>query len=139
MWIWGDGFINVADFGIQGWSGWDKSPWRSVDKVPKDIVVCDWQYKKAVETPAYFIRKGFPVVSSPFRMADVALAELDMMRRLRTESDLALGMLQTTWTGFDPFVRAYYGELDPSVSRNRMAVEVANCFKTLFAALRGER
>jgi hypothetical protein len=47
-------------------------------------------------------------------------------------------MLQTTWCGFDRFMRAYNGELDAEEERDQGAIEAAGCFKTLFAALRGE-
>lgn len=137
MWMWGDRFINAAEFGTGRWSGSENGTWPAVDKVPKDILICDWHYTAAVKTPPYFIGKGFGVVASPYRMADVALAQLEMMRELRTENELSLGMLQTTWSGFDSFARAYYGELDPNVERNKGAIEAASCFKTLFAALRG--
>jgi len=138
MWMWGDRFINAAEFGTGRWSGSENGTWPAVDKVAKDILICDWHYVDAVKTPAYFIGKGFGVVASPYRVADVALAQLEMMRHLRSQSDLALGMLQTSWSGFDSFVRAYYGELDEAVERNKGAIEAAVCFKALFAALRGE-
>ncbi len=78
------------------------------------------------------------MVASPWRKQDVALEELSVMRRCRRQSDRALGMLQTTWCGFDRFVRAYYGELDAGQERGRGAVEAAGCFRALFAALRGQ-
>jgi hypothetical protein len=138
MWMWGDRFIDAAEFGTGRWSGSENGTAPSVDRVAKDIVICDWHYVEPVATPRYFIDRGFGVVASPWRVKDVALAQLDMMRGLRAESDLALGMLQTTWCGFDGFVRAYFGELDGSEERHRMPIEAADCFRTLFAALRGE-
>jgi len=107
--------------------------------VPKDIVICDWHYEHAFETPAFFAQKGFRVVASPWQKEDVALAELSVIRRVRQESDKALGMLQTTWCGFDSFVRAYYGMLDAAEKRNQHAIGAARCFKALFAAIRGEK
>jgi len=138
MWIWGDRFIDAAEFKTGRWSGSENGTAPAVDRVPKDIVICDWHYVAPVPTPKFFIDKGFGVVASPWRVKEVALAQLDMLRGLRAESDLALGMLQTSWCGFDGFVRAYFGELDPSVERHQMAIEAADCFRTLFAALRGE-
>jgi hypothetical protein len=43
-------------------------------------------------------------------------------------------MVQTTWCGADAFVRAYNGE-----GGRESAVEAAECFRVLFAAMRGER
>jgi hypothetical protein len=139
MWMWGDRFINAAEFGIDRWSGSKNGTWPAVDKAPKDIVICDWHYTKAIKTPAYFVGKGLGVVAAPYRAADVALEQLKMIRELRTESALAMGMLQTSWSGFDTFVRAYYGEPGPETGQRRRAIEAASCFKTLFAAIRGER
>ncbi len=138
MWMWGDRFINAADYPTGLWEGSENDTWPAVDKVAKDIVICDWHYEQAFETPEFFAQKGFGVVASPWRKEDVALDELRIMQRLRQDSDRALGVLQTTWCGFDSFVRAYYGELDPEGRRSRGPIEAAHCFKTLFAALRGE-
>ncbi len=138
MWMWGDRFINSAEFPTGLWEGSANNTWPSVDSVPRDIVICDWHYEQPFETPAFFARKGFRVVASPWRKQDVALGELDVIRRVRQESQNALGMLQTTWCGFDNFVRAYYGTLEGEGRRNEHAIEAAGCFRALFAAMRGE-
>jgi len=138
MWMWGDRFINSAEFPTGMWEGSANNTWQAVDRVPKDIVICDWHYERAFETPAFFVQKGFPVVGSPWQKEDVALEELKIIRRLRGESDRALGMLQTTWCGFDSFVRAYYGQLDPQDRRSQHALGAARCFKALSAAMRGD-
>jgi hypothetical protein len=138
MWMWGDRFINPDEFGTGKWEGSGNATWPSVDMVPTDIVICDWHYEKPFETPGFFAAKGFPVVASPWRKRDVALAELDIIRRERETTDKALGMLQTTWCGFDRFLKGYYGELDPEEKRTQSAIESADCFRALFAAMRGE-
>lgn len=138
MWMWGDRFINSAEYPTGKWSGSENGTWPAVDGVPTDIAICDWHYTRAFETPTFFIAKGFSVVASPWREQDVALDQLRVMRRCRQESDRALGMLQTTWCGFDRFMRAYNGELDAEEERNQGAIEAAGCFKRLFSALRGE-
>lgn len=137
-WMWGDRFINAAEYSTGKWSGSENDTWPAVDAVPNDIVICDWHYTQAHETPAFFLGKGFSVVASPWRDQDVALEELNILRRCRRESDRALGMLQTTWCGFDRFIRAYNGELDADQERNQGAIEAAGCFRTLSAALRGQ-
>ncbi len=45
-----------------------------------------------------------------------------------------LGMLQTTWTGFAAFARAYFGEEKTNIA----AIEAASCFRELFRELRAE-
>ena len=131
--MWGDRFIDGESTGIGKWSASTNGTHPAVDKVPKDVIICDWHYTSAPPTPRYFVEKGFRVVACPWRNEQVALQQLAMIRDLRKETDRALGMLQTTWCGFDRFVRAYYGQTD-----NRDATEAARCFKTLFAAIRGE-
>lgn len=138
MWMWGDRLINSAEFQTGLWEGSANNTWPAVDHVPKDIVICDWHYEQTFETPAFFARKGFRVIASPWQKEDVAVGELSVIRRLRMNTDRALGMLQTTWCGFDDFVRACYGDLDPAEKRNEHAIGAARCFKALFAAIRGE-
>jgi len=138
MWMWGDRLIPADRFDTGKWQGSANGTWPAVDKVPKDIIICDWHYRNAPPTPKYFVEKGFRVVACPWRNHEVALAQLRMIRELRRESDRALGMLQTTWCGFEPFVRAYYG-MEQRGRANRSAVEAARCFKILFAAIRGEQ
>ncbi|MCK4283869.1 MAG: family 20 glycosylhydrolase [Candidatus Brocadiae bacterium] len=138
MWMWGDRFIDGKATGLGKWSASMNDTAPAVDAVPKDIVICDWHYTQAPETAAYFLDKGFRVVASPWQDSGVALRQLEMIRSLRKDNDRALGMLQTTWCGFERFARAYYGELDADQKRSESAIGAANCFKTLFAALRGE-
>ncbi|MCK4375420.1 MAG: family 20 glycosylhydrolase [Candidatus Brocadiae bacterium] len=138
MWMWGDRLIDGEEMGIGRWEASLGGTHPALDMVPKDIIICDWHYDRAPQTPAYFLEKGFGVVACPWRKEEVALEQLEMIRELRKENDRALGMLQTTWCGFERFVRAYNGELDAEERRNRSAVEAARCFKTLFAAIRGE-
>jgi len=139
MWVWGDRFINSTEFATGLWEGSANNTWPALDRVPKDIVICDWHYEQAFETPGFFARKSFRVVASPWQKEGVALAELGVIRRVRAESEHALGMLQTTWCGFDSFIRAYYGELDAAEKQNQHALGAARCFKALFAAIRGEQ
>jgi hypothetical protein len=137
MWMWGDRFLDGAVTGVGKWEGADNGTHAALDLVPRDIVICDWHYEKAVPTAAYFALEGFQVISSPWRKPEVALAQLDLVRSVRRHASgvlggRMLGMLQTTWCGLGPFVKAYYG-LDRS---NKNAVEAARCFRSLFRQIR---
>jgi len=138
MWMWGDRLINAAEFATGKWEGSANDTWPAVDAVPKDIVICDWHYERAFRTPRYFVDKGFSVVACPWQKAEVALEELEIMCATRRQDPRALGMLQTTWCGWEPFVRAYHGELPEDEKRFRNANGAARCFKQLSAALRGD-
>jgi len=131
MLMWGDRFINADEFRTGRWEGSANGTWPAVDMVPGDIIICDWHYERAFETPAYFAGKGFGVLACPWRKPDVALEQVDIIRRLRAQDERALGVLQTTWCGFDRFARAYYGELDGSDKRNRSPLEAAECFRAV--------
>lgn len=141
MWMWGDRFIDGKATGIGEWEAATNGTHPAVDRVPKDIVICDWHYDRAPETARFFVDRGFPVVSCPWRKPAVALSQLEQMRGLRAHADpalagRALGMVQTTWCGFMPFARAY-GRLEAGGEVTKdSAAESAHCFRTLMKALR---
>lgn len=110
--MWGDRFIDGLATKIGKWEASENNTAPAIDRVPKDIVICDWHYEKAPETPRFFASKGFEVVACPWRKPSVALGELAHIRGMRAGGDpatarLALGLVQTTWCGFAPFMRAY--------------------------------
>ncbi|MCB1126733.1 MAG: family 20 glycosylhydrolase [Verrucomicrobiae bacterium] len=140
-WLWGDRFLDGSATGLGKWEASENGTQGSMDRVPKDLVVCDWHYNNAPETARLFAEKGFDVVSCPWRKPDVALAQLKELQGLRAGHDPAvaahaLGMLQTTWCGPSRFAGAL-GDLKPGepVSGNSGS-ESANCFLTLFNAIR---
>ena len=138
MWMWGDRLIDAQHFHTGKWEGSENGTWAAVDTVPKDVVICDWHYERAFHTPEFFIGKGFGVVASPWRRKAVALEELAIMREAAKTDRKALGVLQTTWCGYEQFIRAYDGELQATDGGASNAVGSAESFKALFAALRGE-
>ncbi|MBI5386759.1 MAG: family 20 glycosylhydrolase [Verrucomicrobia bacterium] len=143
LWMWGDRFLDGKATRIGKWEASENGTHPAVDLVPKDIVICDWHYEKAHDTPRFFAGKGFQVVACPWRKADVALGELDRIRTLRAGDDRAvaeraLGMVHTTWCGFAPFVRACQAQPTNAVPAKSAPAESAHCFTTLFKAIRGE-
>lgn len=138
MWMWGDRFLDGAGTGIGKWEASENQTAPSLQAVPKDVVVSDWHYDQAHPSAAHFALSGFRVVSSPWRKTSVALAQLAQIRDARMHSSAAvrdrmMGMLQTTWTGFGPFVQAYFREGPPPRVE---AAEAAQCFRELFRELR---
>ena len=141
MWMWGDRFLDGKATGIGKWEASENGTHAAVDQVPKDIVICDWHYEKAHETPRFFAQKGFEVVACPWRKPDVALGQLAHLRSVRRGPDKAiarraLGMVQTTWCGFAPFVRAYEAQESGASPAKGNPAEAAQCFRALFAAIR---
>ncbi|UCF39146.1 MAG: family 20 glycosylhydrolase [Acidobacteriota bacterium] len=136
MWLWGDRLIDGETTGIGEWEASTNDTFAAIDMIPTDIVICDWHYEYSPPTAGMFALKGFPVVMSPWRKSDVALAHLEQMKHLRSASnktlaDRALGLVHTTWTSPENFMAAYSG--DPSARES--ATESAECFKKLFKKL----
>jgi len=133
MWMWGDRFLDGKATKIGKWEASETGTHPAIDLVPKDIVICDWHYEQAPETPRYFVSKGFAVLSCPWKKEAVALGELKLQRALAGEKNPGqpLGMLQTTWVSFPKFIQAYNGQKQEGDSPGSV-----QCFKTLFAELR---
>ena len=137
LWMWGDRFLDGKTSGIGKWEASLNDTAPALHLVPKDIMICDWHYERAVPSAAHFALEGFQVVSSPWRKPGVALRQLDLMRLVRAQAGQPVasrmqGMLQTTWCGAGAFIRAYFGE----DSSNRQALEAVQCFRELFRELR---
>jgi hypothetical protein len=142
LWMWGDRFIDGAATGIGEWEASKNGTASAIDKVPKNIVICDWHYEKAWDTPRFFAEKGFQVVACPWRKADVARGSLAHIAAIRSGADRAvaaraLGVVQTTWCGCAPFAKAYADlKAGAPAGKDAAPAEAAKCFRELFAALR---
>ncbi|MFA7173236.1 MAG: family 20 glycosylhydrolase [Kiritimatiellia bacterium] len=85
-----------------------------LDALPRDIVICDWQYytvpaKDAIQWPTmqYFHEKGFPVLACPWKNSEGTKSQSSLV----LEKGMA-GMLCTTWNymhGNDMYRMLYYG------------------------------
>ena len=141
MWMWGDRFLDGKSTGLGKWEASENGTQSAIDLVPKDIVICDWHYDTAPETPQIFANKGFEVVACPWRKAEVALSELRHIQTIRGGSDpavarRALGVVQTTWCGFSAFAKACNAQSAAAAAGKGFAFESAACFLKLFAAMR---
>jgi hypothetical protein len=141
MWMWGDRFLDGKATGIGKWEASLNGTHPAVDQVPKDIVICDWHYDKAHPTAQFFVSKGFAVVECPWRKPAVALGQWEQIKALRESpdrpaADRALGLVQTTWCGFSPFLQACNSQPTNAVPARTAPAEAANCFQALFKAVR---
>ena len=141
MWMWGDRFIDGKETGIGKWEASENGTHAAIDMAPKDIVICDWHYGKAHDTPRFFAEKGFRVVACPWKDSGVAVAQLDHIRAIRDQQDKAvanraLGMVQTTWCGFGRFVAAYDSLGEAKKAGKSNAWGSARCFKKLYEQIR---
>lgn len=107
---------------------------RAIDLIPKDVVINDWHYTRAVPTAPIFAAKGFRVVTCPYRMPEVALDQLEATLMFRETSPPEMrerfaGMMQTIWSGAGRFLDQFYGREDSAHRRGGDAVET---FRKLF-------
>jgi hypothetical protein len=137
LWIWGDRLLDGVTTGMGKWEASSNDTFGAIALIPKDVKITDWHYNAPQPTAPYFALQGFSVTSSPWRKPGVALRQLDLIRATRRDASpqvaqRMLGVVQTTWVGFGPFVRAYFGEktADPQI------IEALNCFRELFGELR---
>ena len=54
MLMWSDRFLDAKTTGYGRWEASDTGSHRAIDRVPKDIIMCDWHY----EMPAVYQRMG---------------------------------------------------------------------------------
>ncbi|HEX5026390.1 MAG TPA: family 20 glycosylhydrolase [Agriterribacter sp.] len=113
LWIWGDRLLDGRTTGLGMWEASYNDTWRAIDMIPKDIMICDWHYERPDKTAVYFAMKGLNVVTCPWRNPSIAVSQLNDMINFRNESTAAMksnfqGMVQTVWSGAEPFMRGYY-------------------------------
>jgi len=130
LWIWGDRLIDGKTTGLGEWEASYKSTARSIDLIPKDVMICDWHYERPDPTAVYFAMKGFDVVTCPWKSASIAVEQTDDMLRWRRTTSAEMqprfqGMVQTVWVSAETFLRQdYAGKGNPTNSWN--------CFQAVF-------
>jgi hypothetical protein len=141
LWIWGDRLLDGTSTGLGMWEASTNGTERAIDLIPKDVVICDWHYERAVPTAAYFAMKGLDVVACPWRKPEVARLQLKEMIEARDQSPEKLkshfaGMMQTVWTGADSFLDEFYGRKPPRTRKgSRPGESESDCFKALFSEI----
>ncbi|HZU24867.1 MAG TPA: family 20 glycosylhydrolase [Bryobacteraceae bacterium] len=140
LWIWGDRLLDGATTGAGKWEGSFNGTWTAIDRIPRDVVICDWHYDSPIPGAAFFAMKGFNVIACPWRKADVALAEIAQIENLRSSADANIGervtgFMETTWGQTADFIHAYFGE-PPA---NDQIAQVVQTFKASFSRLRADQ
>ena len=97
--IWHDMLLDRDD---PRWKGFyhfgSKSTATLVDTLPKDVVICDWEYSEKLEdvtkwpTIAYFKEKGFDVVGCPWVNHEAMRGMADFVAGIG-----GFGFIETTW------------------------------------------
>jgi hypothetical protein len=115
MYMWGDRLLDGETTGLGMWCASKNGTYPAIDLIPKDVIICDWQYRTAPPTPSYFAIKGFKVISCSFQFPEVAQQQLQSTINIRksvnpTIKSRMLGVMHTYWSTFDSFYRCYKNE-----------------------------
>ncbi len=110
MLMWGDRLIDSGKINYGKWEASANGTAPAVDRIPKDIIICDWHYepRPAYESVPMFLEKGFRVWPASWRKPEGAKALVEYSRTM--DDPRMLGHLNTTWgavpmkelPGFEP-------------------------------------
>lgn len=97
MLMWGDRLLDGKATGYGKWEAAENGTQGAIDRIPKDIIMCDWHYGKRQSYPSIplFIEKGFRVWPGGWDKVDATEALIDFAQKHRGER--MLGHLFTTW------------------------------------------
>ncbi|NLX54641.1 MAG: family 20 glycosylhydrolase [Planctomycetaceae bacterium] len=107
MLMWSDRLLDSKTTGYGRWEASNTGSHRAIERVPKDIIMCDWHYEMpqtyrnmGQEQPfpsvQFFQEQGFRVLPSPWRNPESAVAFLRVAKQGATER--MLGALFTGWS-----------------------------------------
>ena len=104
MLMWADRLLDGKATGYGEWEASENGTAPAIDRIPKDIVLCDWHYETRYnDAPAtypsvhYFQEKGFRVWPSAWNSEENA--RLLAAASLQNRTDRMVGYLATTWAG----------------------------------------
>jgi hypothetical protein len=134
LWIWGDRLLDGKTTGFGLWEASMNNTHRSIDLIDKDVMICDWHYDKAEQSPVYFAMKGFSVITCPWKKPEVAVTQTKDMLRSRAHATSEMkpryqGMMQTVWSGASSFLDEFYGRKTAGPESE------SACFRALFEEL----
>jgi hypothetical protein len=94
--MWGDRLLDASRM-YSSYEASANGTWTAIDKIPKDIIICDWHYYPAFNYPSIplFLAKGFRVLHCGWDKSEVSTALIDCGRRYAGER--MLGHIFTTW------------------------------------------
>ena len=122
LWIWGDRLLDGKTTGLGMWEASENNTFGAIDRIPKDVVICDWHYERADPTAALFAMKGFRVITCSWNRAVVTREQLELIRTFRANStdimkDRFYGFIQTVWSPAGTFLDLYYSK---NIDEDRM-------------------
>jgi hypothetical protein len=135
MLMWGDRLIDQRDTHYNWYESSQNGTAPAIDRIPKDIVICDWHYGKRTHYPSVveFQEKGFRVWPASWNHEASAVALIEYARENATSR--LLGHLCTSWVPVVEFTQALLKEGDQTkLSKNAVsAAEVLRACAALWA------
>ena len=124
MFMWGDRLLDSKATGYHDWEASINDTFDAIDKIPRDIVICDWHYEKMDNYPSVsiFTSKGFRTVICPWQKADAAQAFVEYARN--TASENLMGVLSTSWCDSGDIARYLCGVDEDMEDRPKNVSEV---------------
>ncbi|MCS7264142.1 MAG: family 20 glycosylhydrolase [Armatimonadetes bacterium] len=134
MLMWGDRLLDDKEMGYGKWEASQNGTAPAIDKIPKDIIICDWHYGLRHGYPSipYFQKKGFRTVSASWKDDGAAIAFLNYSCKVATEK--WLGHMCTTWVDGSDFAKSILGMQGASET----AYQASNALRACIAALEKE-
>ncbi len=104
--IWGDRLLEKSRFPYSKWESSENETAGAIDRIPQDIIICDWHYGGHPEYPSipFFQEKAFRVLAASWKNPKSARAFYS--HALSQQKGRFLGFLATTWIGSDQVVQA---------------------------------
>ena len=101
MYMWSDRLLDGQAMG-NVYSEWDASyngTYTAINKIPKDIILCDWHYDDLDAYPSikYFADAGFKVLTASYNDVNAAENFVRATVQARKTNANVLGHLYTTW------------------------------------------
>jgi hypothetical protein len=97
MLMWGDRLLDSKTTGYSEWDAAANGTAAAIDRIPKDIIICDWHYEKRDSYPSIpiFLNKGFRVWPSGWYKVPATQAFVSFAQRQKNPR--MFGYLCTTW------------------------------------------
>lgn len=126
--MWGDRFLNAAETGYGTWEASDNGTESALEKVPKDILICDWHYedREAYNSVDRFADAGFRILLSPWRYKANAVKFLEYAKR--HDKGHIDGVLATTWGPFGDLARHMLYGSEPHANTEFVAQTIRTIF-----------
>jgi len=107
MLMWADRLIDANQIDYGEWEASKNGTAAAVDRIPRDIILCDWHYEPRESYPSVpmFIEKGFRVLPASWRNVEASRALIQYSMGLKKPA--VLGHLFTRWSAAKDSLAAF--------------------------------